>query len=49
MKINVGIHKAKHWHSEWYYYFKPVMLNSITRGNNDPKIYKWLWWYIAIV
>jgi hypothetical protein len=48
MKINIGIHKVKYKHSQWYHYFKPEMLNSISRNENDPKIYKWLWWYIAI-
>jgi len=30
------------------YYWKPKLLNSITRKKEDPRIYAWFWWNIAI-
>jgi len=48
MKIGIKLHKAKYRNSEWYHYFKPVWLNSISWVKGEPKIYKWLFWAIAI-
>lgn len=51
-KIKIGLHKAD---KNWYKYFKPVWLNCISYKfdkkyyTDVPKIYKWLFWYIAII
>ena len=42
--MKIWLHKAKHKNSEWYRYFWPVWLNSVTWKEYEPKIYKWLWW-----
>jgi hypothetical protein len=29
-------------------YWRPKLLNSISRKATDPKIYAWLWWNILV-
>lgn len=41
--LKIGIHRAKYYHSQWYYYILPRRLTL--RGN--PPIYKWLWFVIG--
>ena len=36
----IQVHKAKHWHSQWYYYIIPKRLTLCC----NPGVYKWLWW-----
>ena len=46
--MRIGIHKV---HNRFPYilrYLWPRLLNGITRGVNDAKIYKWLWWFIEL-
>ena len=49
MKIKFGLHKNNEWpHVLWRYRW-PVWMNVITyHGSDDPKIYKWLCFYISV-
>lgn len=41
--LKIGIHKAKYYHSQWYYYIIPRRLTL----KCNPPIYKWLWFVIG--
>lgn len=41
--LKIGIHRAKYYHSQWYYYIIPRRLTL----KCNPPIYKWLWFVIG--
>lgn len=41
--LKIGIHRAKYYHSQWYYYIIPRRLTL----KCNPPIYKWLWFVIS--
>ena len=47
--VSVGKHKAHNRfpHILWRY-ITPCYLNCITWEPGQPKVYKWLWWYVSI-
>ena len=38
--MKIWIHKT----GNWYEYFKPTWLNTITWKEGESKIYRWLFW-----
>lgn len=42
-KIRFSFHRAKYYHSQWYYYIIPRRLTL----KCNPPIYKWLWFVIS--
>ncbi len=41
--LKIGIHRAKYYHSQWYYYIIPKRLTL----KCNPPIYKWLCFVIG--
>ena len=46
--MHISRHKVHNHFPHILHYLWPRLLNGVTRGHNDVKLYKWLWWVIEL-